>query len=512
MQRGPSTEKVLVIDSIDMCDPMTYNDLSFIQLPEGKTLEFKRDISSPRNIIRTLVAFANSAGGRLIIGIDDETRTVIDIGDPFEEEERICNLIADNIIPRIVPNIELLSSDDSTLLSVEVYPSGLRPHWVKKEGPEDGVYVRLGSTNRKADRDLIAELKRISAGTSFDEQALPDRSENDLDFNGAASCFSGHRDLKRKDLESLRLVTRHQGRVVPTIGGMLLFGKDREAVFPDAWIQCGRFVGKDKTRIFDHVDIHEHLPVAVERVMDFLMKHAMRGADLSELKRKDVWSIPLTILREAVVNAVVHTDYSQRGAPIRIAFFDDRIEVENPGILLPGLTIEDMLKGVSKIRNHVIARVFRELGLIEQWGSGVQRMFNEAEHLGLPRPEIVEIGMRLRFIVHLSGSLNVEKEQIERPELQLKSRLKSRLKSELAVKVFLLLGNNEASKAELSRSLGHRSVSGELHKQVKNMLDEGFIEMTIPDKPKSSKQRYRLSLRGRELIKEGPGEKVSSSE
>lgn len=137
-------------------------------------------------------------------------------------------------------------------------------------------------------------------------------------------------------------------------------------IFPDAWIQCGRFIGTDKADIFDHIEIHEHLPVAVERVMEFLKKHAMRGAGFSELRRKDVWSIPLTILREAVINAVVHADYSQKSAPIRITFFNDRIEIENPGILLPGLTVEDMLQGVSKLRNRVIARVFRELNLIEQ--------------------------------------------------------------------------------------------------------------------------------------------------
>jgi len=90
----------------------------------------------------------------------------------------------------------------------------------------------------------------------------------------------------------------------------------------------------------------------------------MRGADFSEIRRKDVWSIPIGILREVVINALVHADYSQRGAPTRIAFFDDRIKVENPGILLPGMTIEDMKQGVSKIRNSVITRIFRELGRI----------------------------------------------------------------------------------------------------------------------------------------------------
>jgi len=99
--------------------------------------------------------------------------------------------------------------------------------------------------------------------------------------------------------------------------------------------------------------------------MQFLKKHAFRGAEISDLKRKDVWSIPLTILREVIINALVHADYSQKGAPIRISFFNDRIKVENPGILLPGMTIEDVKQGVSRIRNRVIARVFRELNLIE---------------------------------------------------------------------------------------------------------------------------------------------------
>ncbi|WP_231582861.1 ATP-binding protein [Methanosarcina sp. MTP4] len=321
---------------------------------------------------------------------------------------------------------------------------------------------------------------------------------DDLDFEAAVVCFERHRKLVKKDLESLRLVTKHQGHLVPTVGGMLLFGKDREMIFPDAWIQCGRFIGKDKADIFDHIEIHEHLPIAVERVMEFLKKHAMRGADFSELRRRDVWSIPLTILREAVVNAVVHADYSQRGAPIRVAFFDDRIEIENPGILLPGLTVEDMLQGVSKIRNHVIARVFRELDLIEQWGSGVSRMFKEAKALGLPEPEIVEVGMRVRFIVYLEESIEVETTG------SITGEVESRLESQIAAKVLILLMKNDSGKAELASGLGHKTVSGELNKQIKRLLELDYIEMTIPEKPGSRMQKYRLTPKGKAfLAKEG---------
>ena len=112
----------------------------------------------------------------------------------------------------------------------------------------------------------------------------------------------------------------------------------------------------------------------------------MRGADLSDIRRKDVWSIPLGILREAVINALVHADYSQRGGPVRIAFFDDRIEIENPGILLPGMTVDDMKQGISKIRNPVIARFFREANLIEQWGTGVPGFSAKRRSRGLQNP------------------------------------------------------------------------------------------------------------------------------
>lgn len=467
--------------------------------PEGKTLEFKRDLSSPKPLLKTLVAFANTAGGRLIVGVADD-RQVHGIANALDEEERLCSMIADNIAPRLVPNVEMITVEGKTLLVVEVFVSGSRPHWLKSEGPEHGVYVRLGSTSRQADQALIDELRRTAEGVAFDEMPMPDLAVEDLDLVAAKKLFQGIRNLDDQALRTLKLVTPYQGRLVPTKGAVLLFGKDRTQHFSDAWVQCGRFVGTDKAAIFDHIDIHDTLPQAVDSIMLFLKKHAMRGANFSDTRRKDVWSIPLTLLREAVINALVHADYSQRGAPIRVAFFDDRIEVENPGILLPGMTVDDMRQGVSRIRNHVIARVFKELNLIEQWGSGVRRIFSEAQELGLPEPQIVELGMRVRVVVPLAKAVPVV-QAIERTAyVQPESRLESRLESALAAKVMILLGNGESGKATLAKLLGHKSVSGELNKQVQRLLALAFIEMTLPDKPNSRLQKYRLTQQGSDLM------------
>ena len=461
-----------------------------VSKPEGKTLEFKRNLSSPKPLMKTLVAFANSAGGTIVLGVTDD-RQVIGVDQPFDEEERLCNLIADSISPRLVPNVEMTTFRDKTLLVIEVYPSGQRPHWLKAEGPDNGVYVRLGSTNRQADRELIAELRRSVEGTGFDEMVMPDLSVNDLDISAAQLLFGEFRVLNEKSLITLKLLKQYQGRLAPTKGAVLLFGKERLMHFPDAWIQCGRFFGTEKIDIFDHIEIDQPLPKAVDEVMLFLKKHAFRGADLSEIRRKDVWSIPIGILREVIINALVHTDYSQRGAPVRVVFLDDRIEIENPGLLLPGLTIEDMKQGTSRIRNTVIARVFRELHLIEQWGTGVRRMFKEAEEQGLPEPQIAEIGMRVRFTVRLSEKILVQPVAVE---------VEAQVEAQVEIHIIAACAAVPLSSAEIAAALGHKQLSGNLRKALPRLRAAGLLEYTIPEKPNSHLQKYRLTDKGRTLL------------
>ncbi len=367
-----------------------------LKRPEGKTLEFKRDLSTPEGVLKTIVAFANTAGGALLLGVEDKSRHVRGILEPLDLEERLANLISDLIVPRVVPDLEILPWRRTQVLAVQVYPSPSRPHYLKREGLGGGVYVRVGSTNRQADRELIEELRRFARGEAFDEQPMPGLDSEALDFRAASESFASVRKLGRGDFETLRLVTTHQGRKVPTVGGMLLFGQDRERHFPDAWIQAGRFRGTDKSRIIDRAEIHS-LPVrAIEEAIAFVQKHALRGAEIGAVRRRERWNLPPAAVRETVINAVAHADYAQRGAPVRVSIFDDRLEVENPGLLPFGLTVEDLQRGISKLRNRVIGRVFHALGLIEQWGSGVQRMTAACREAGLAAPVFEEIATRFR--------------------------------------------------------------------------------------------------------------------
>lgn len=383
--------------------------VELLKHPEGKTLEFKRDLSSPDGVLRTIIAFANTAGGTLLIGVENRNRRVRGVPEALDLEERLANLISDNIVPRLIPELEILPWRQTQLLAVQVYPSSGRPHHFKREGSEDGVYVRVGSTNRHADKELSRELQHFARGEAFDEQPIPSLNSEALDFRVASESFGPVRQLRRADIETLRLVTNYQERTVPTVGGMLLFGRDREKHFPDAWIQVGRFSGTDKRHIIDHAEIRFHPVQAVKEAIAFVQKHLLQGVEIGIVRRVDRWSLPPIAIREVVINAVAHADYSQHGAPIRISIFDDRLEVENPGLLPFGLTVEDLPQGVSKLRNRVIGRVFHDLGLIEQWGSGIQRMSAACTDAGLAPPKFEELA--LRFRVTIAG------ERVARPTL-----------------------------------------------------------------------------------------------
>jgi predicted HTH transcriptional regulator len=391
-----------------------FNVTELVRQHEGKTLEFKRDLSSPERVMRTLVAFANGAGGVLLIGVEDGTRRVLGVPDATKVEEQLASFIADRIEPRLVPEIHLVPWRKTHVLAVEVFPSPSRPHYVKAVGYPQGVYVRIGSTNRQADAAAVAELQRVVRGRSFDEEPLAELNSEAIDFRVASECFAPVRRLRRKDLRTLQLVATHQKREVPTVGGVLLFGAERLKHFPEAWLRGGCFAGADKSAILDSANFTQPPPLAVEEAIRFVQRNTRRALAIEGVRHREVWEFPVVALREAIINAFVHADYAQRGAPLRLAIFSDRIVIENPGNLPPGLTIEDIRRGVSKLRNRVIGRVFHELGLIEQWGSGIQRMTSACRQAGLPEPEFEEIGTGFRVTIRRTRVAEPERDALDR--------------------------------------------------------------------------------------------------
>jgi ATP-dependent DNA helicase RecG len=221
------------------------------QVALKRTLEYKRDLSSPEGVLRTFVAFANTAGGTLLISVENETKRIRGIQDVLGAEEKIANIISDGIRPRLIPDIEIIPWRKLQLIAVQIYPSNTRPHHLVRLGPEDGVFIRVGSTNRRADQTQIEELRRLNRIDSFDEQPLPEASLEDFDVQAVREAFASIRQLSPAAFRTLRLTTEYQGKSIPTIGGILLFGKDRLQRFPDAWVKAGRFKGIDRAQLSD---------------------------------------------------------------------------------------------------------------------------------------------------------------------------------------------------------------------------------------------------------------------
>lgn len=330
--------------------------IDLLRQAESKTLEFKENCYSLKNIIKTVIAFANTAGGTLIIGVRD-SKDVVGLDDPLKDEERLSSAFSDSIRPLLIPDISITSLRGRGVIIVNVYHS-FAPYHYKAEGPENGVYIRIGSTNRKADAETIENIRRSVRNIAYDELPCVESNPEEIDFRVASELFSKRsRTLNKTALKTLGILVEQGKATIPTLGGILLFGTQRRQHFPDAVIRCARFEGKTSARFLDQLDLDDYLPQAVDSVLMFIRKHIRVGLEIVTEQSVEVPEYPLKAIREAVINAIVHADYSLTGMNIRVAIYDDRIEITNPGYLPFGQTLEAALAGASKLRNRVIGRV-----------------------------------------------------------------------------------------------------------------------------------------------------------
>ncbi len=364
---------------------------------ESRTVEFKRDLSSLTPILKTVVAFANTAGGILIIGKESDGR-LVGIEGVLAEEERLANAIAHNILPSILPEIEIVTVQGKDLLVIKV-SHWKGPFYLKRQGIPRGVYVRLGSTSRPAGPDMVAEIQRHAANITYDEQPLPELTLEDLDTTAIRRHLKEMRSrVSPQKLGSLEVITTYDGRLVPSIGGLIVFGKlqIRAQIVPDARVRCARFRGCDKAYILDQYEPEGTILDAIEGIEHFIERNTRLAGEIKSIRRRDVPEYSPIAVREALINALVHADYSLSGATIQIAIFDDRLEIQNPGMLPFGYTLEDLKAGTSRIRNRVLARVFRKMSLIEEWGSGYKRIITACREEGYPIPDWYELGSAIR--------------------------------------------------------------------------------------------------------------------
>ncbi len=384
--------------------------LDLISMPESKTLEFKERMPEPLAIAKTACAFANGGGGTILIGVADKEKTItgIDAQEIHILEEKIANIVYSMVEPTAAVHITIHNLEGKLILKIDVFPGSLKPYHLKNKGEIEGTYIRVGSTNRKADIETIEELRRQRMNISFDETSIIDATIEDLDARNIEIYLKKReevRDIPKVEpeaefLKKIKAVRQQNGSIHPTVAGILLFSSEPEKYIQGAVIKCARFKSNEMDEFIDQKIIRGSLFSQIEETIAFFKKNVKRGAKIEGLYRIEEYEYPETAIREAVVNAVCHRDYSRKGADIKFAIFDDRIEITSPGGLLPQISLSDLGTGVSELRNKIIGRIFNEAGLIEGWGTGIRRIRKQIEEKGLVPPEFKENNGFFKTIIY----------------------------------------------------------------------------------------------------------------
>ncbi|MGY0288695.1 MAG: RNA-binding domain-containing protein [Candidatus Methanodesulfokora washburnensis] len=331
---------------------------------EGETLEFKRSLSDFDEVLATVSAFSNTKGGTILIGVDDNGEIIgVDLGKRTLEE--IASRIAQNTDPRVYPEIAVKKMGGKNIIEIRVSERSDKPVFAK------GVaYKRIGRSNIKMDRDEILNLLRGTYELSYEDVEIA--SIDEIDLNKVKSFIHRAKEARSVSVPEDELaVLRNLGLIdeKARLAALLLFGRNPQSRVPWAIVKIGKFLSERAMPIFEK-EIEGDLIEQIERSYAEVLSLIRKETRVVNLRREEILEYPAEALRELIVNAVSHRDYSIK-SPVYIKIYDDKIIIENPGGLPPGITVDELKKPHrSVLRNPKIANVLYNLGYVEKWGVG----------------------------------------------------------------------------------------------------------------------------------------------
>lgn len=488
-----------------------------LKQPEGRRLELKAQLPTNAELAKSIIAFANDAGGEFYLGIQDNPREVIGLDEDslIGLEEKISSIIHDQCTPAILPEILFLNFEGKHLLLTKIHKGSTPPYHLKNKGTENGTYIRVGSTNRQASPEIIAELERQKQNISFDSELVFRKTVAEIDLHSFQELYleKAGEQLTKQVLTKLELYKKEQGKELPT-NAMILLSDDelRKQLFPYAKIECARFKGTVPGNFIDQKTIDVNVGLQAEQAFHFVLRHISQGTtDYTGVYRNDRWEYPITAIREVIRNAVIHRDYSFTGKDIKIAIFDDKIEVTSPGKLMPSVDFSDMESGQSDIRNKTLAPVFKRLGIIEQWGNGLKLIKEELNTY----PE-VEFSWKEPGIAFRVTFTNKNHQQEQEFQYEFEDEL-SAVGTKLALSRHQVGTKLEPGWNQVAEILDFcrnpqpiqaimdvaewKDRTKFRNKYINLFLELGLIQMTIPYKPSSSKQKYTVTEKGNLFLK-----------
>ncbi len=329
---------------------------------ENKTTEFKREYVE--DIKNTIVAFANCEGGTLYIGVNDDGK-VCGIDNVDDTMLRVTNAIRDAVRPDITMFVECRNDvmDEKSIVCVTVRRGTARPYYLHGKGirPE-GVYVRQGASTVPATDAAILNMIKETSGDSY--EAARSLNQN-LTFNKAADFFKKRKvAFAKAQMRTLHLIGEDDTYT------NLAFLLSEQCTH---MIKLAVFEGSRKSVFKDRRELSGSLLEQLEKAYDYINRYNRTRAEFSGLDRLDMRDYPPEAIREALLNAIVHRDYSFSAATL-ISIFEDRIEFVTVGGLVKGIALEDVMLGVSALRNQYLANIFYRLRLIEAYGTGILKI------------------------------------------------------------------------------------------------------------------------------------------
>lgn len=369
---------------------------------ESINVEYKVEVpKKSEKYMKTVIAYANGHGGRIVFGVDDETLEVVGMEPDiiFQTMDAITNAISDSCEPKIYPDVTLQTIEDKTVIVVEIHPGSMRPYYIKARGLIEGTYVRVAGTTRHAEEYMLKELILEGQNRYFDSELCRELKITDEEIDTLCremketamkntwqnSEKTAIREVTRNVLLTWGVLKEDNGKIFPTNAYALLTGKTKNQPV----IQCAVFKGKTRAYFVDRREFAGPIQKQVDAAFQYVLEKINMGMQIKGIYRQDVYELPIDSVRELIANAVAHRSYLEPGN-IQVAIFDDRLEVTSPGMLLNTVSIEKMKEGYSKLRNPAIASAFAYMKIIEKWGTGIPRILRECVDYGLPEPQLID--------------------------------------------------------------------------------------------------------------------------
>ena len=374
---------------------------------ETNSVEFKDARGGlPKSTWKSTSAFSHRPGGGIIVFgiIENKEKHEINVmgTDMLDNlQEKIGDLVNNEMSFIIRPTYHILEIKGKAILAVFIpeCPDQFKPCYYKPAGMPNGAYIRDGNTDRKITDDEMRNLIDNSKKFKFDITVAEETSLDDLSKEKILELLikSGERTQRHSSLDginfellkNLGIADNFGGLQKPTLAGFLIFAKERpqnKQQFSRYAIRCVRFKGSNVVaEIIDNLDIKETLDIQIDEMQKFILRNIKKSAEIVGTKRVEKYEYPEKAIREIVANAVIHRDYKITETYTQVNIFEDRIEVFNPGCLPPGVTIEN-IKDAQVSRNEIIAARLKELDYLEEYGRGIDIVFNEMQKWNLLPP------------------------------------------------------------------------------------------------------------------------------